>query len=201
VKKYIGFITLVLWCCASVTAQTPPTALSKRYFTAGELAQLQQQAAARLFDAYKMPKTIFVREYNFMRNPLTPAAAPAMIKGFRELEKNNPGIGTVPTGSADFLQYKKRYNAIADSAVRNAILNHKDFRKKLGFPASDRYTHYEVTVQVQPDGRLLVEERLDVYNGNEEYFDPVIKAAGGGAFTAPSPRNIQASISSFTTPP
>ncbi len=94
-------------------------------------------------------------------------------------KKSNAAKGTIA-----FDENKQLYGEALEKNIKNSFYTNKDLAKYLSFTTSDRITSFNTTIRVGIDGKLLVQEKITIYNGDERGhpvygYDSLLLKAGG----------------------
>jgi len=161
---------LILFLCLlglRVQAQTDAyTKKSRAFLTEQEEDSLIRDAAAHVMADRGMPKTLFYRKYPEYRPVLQQMIRKRLAESFQLIDKK---VTTVPArGSSTFVQFKEKYVRELESSVRASMIAQPSFMQAilLHVDETDRILSFHSELHVQQDGTILVEEAIEVYNGN-----------------------------------
>ena len=169
--KYV-IITVSFFICAVVAAQKAKpsryayTQESKKYFRGGELDTIFRQSSDSVLIANGVPANVLEKHFPQIKILLLTTANRAIVSNFKSLEngwKKTAGAVSAPGLS---ISHKQDYIESLRRAIAHAFYINKSLRQYLYFDNSDRITYFNSTVRIQPDGKLLVTEKISIYNGN-----------------------------------
>ncbi len=159
------FITISLLLSAFfVAAQKakPPrtiyTTASQQYLTAAEADSLLYTTSSLLFKENGIPIPLLEKKYKEIKPVLVTMSRQPAIHSFNQIESNHQ--------NNSFADIKKKYTDAFVKQLRITYATNRLLSQYLTFNTSDRITHFNSTVRVGVDGKLYVQEKITVNNGN-----------------------------------
>ena len=169
-------LLLLFLCSVFVTAAQKKeqqthflTQASEKYFTDAEIDSLLHSTSETLFKENMIPKVLFDKHYTEVKSILVSSVKNTIIVSFKEIENKQRKNSITQNSSQQFTDYKKLYSEAVVKQVRNAFYTNKLLLPYLSFTTCDRITYFNSTVRVGKDGKLLVQEKITVHNGNGAY--------------------------------
>jgi uncharacterized membrane protein YgcG len=167
------FFLLVSWMMmAAIAAQqrSPSyffTTASERYFTDPEMDSLLYATVNDIFRENEIPEPVFKKNFPELRQLLQTIGRKNITNAFKKTEAGIVKLNA-DKNSPQFSTNKQRYTESLQQTVQEIFRSNKIFAQYVTLSTSDRITYFNSTVQIQPDGKLIVEEKISVYNGNGE---------------------------------
>ncbi len=162
-------IIFLFSCLAGMPVHAQPRDYAKKsllFLSELEQDSLIRGAAAGLMQDRGMPKSVFYRKYAEYRPVLQQMIRKRLPDHFRVIDKK---YKTVPAaGSESFRQIRAEYVRELESTVRASMLAQPSFMQAilLHVDETDRILSFHSDIKVHSDGRIIVDEQIEVYNGN-----------------------------------
>jgi hypothetical protein len=142
------------------------TQASEKYFTDAEVDSLLRSTTETLFKENMVPAVLFDKHYPVVKSLLMATVKNNIVVSFKTIENTLKKNIIAENGSQQFADNKKLYTEAFVKQVRNSFYTNKLLLPYISFNASDRITYFNSIVRVGKDGKLLVQEKITVYNGN-----------------------------------
>ncbi|HWR32189.1 MAG TPA: DUF2207 domain-containing protein, partial [Chitinophagaceae bacterium] len=142
---------------------------SEKYFTDAEIDSLLHSTTETLFKENMVPEVLFDKNYPVVKSLLMVTAKNNIVVSFKAIENKLKKNIVAENGSQQYADNKKLYTEALLKQVRNAFYTNKFLLPYISFNTSDRITYFNSTVRVGNDGKLLVQEKITVNNGNGGY--------------------------------
>lgn len=142
------------------------TAASENYFTDAEIDSLIYRTSAAIFKENMIPEALFEKKYPLIKNIIAINSKKNIIQSFRLLESGILKNANTEKGSDQYNDNKQLYLKNFEKQIKATFKNNGVLSQYLTFNASDHITFFNSTVKVEPGGKLLVTEKISVYNGD-----------------------------------
>ncbi|MBC7872633.1 MAG: DUF2207 domain-containing protein [Ferruginibacter sp.] len=165
-------ISLFVLTTFAVSAQKtkPPayyfTPASEYYFTDAEIDSLLEKYSFIIFEENNIPGPVFKKHYPSIKRTVAALSQKKITQAFKELETNPGKKPAAPKGSADFVANKTQYGDLMLQQLRNTYRDNSSLSQYLYSSTNDRIVSFNTTVRIMPDGKLVVTEKIKIFNGS-----------------------------------
>ncbi|MEQ1677422.1 MAG: DUF2207 domain-containing protein, partial [Chitinophagaceae bacterium] len=139
---------------------------SEKYFTDVEMDSLIHDISADIFKENMIPPELFEKKYPGIKTLLLYSSKTGIVQAFKEIETGLQKKLVVDAGSPQFNENKKLYTAALREQLKRTFSKTPGLSGYLSFNMSDRITHYNTTIRTGANGKLLVTEKITVFNGD-----------------------------------
>ncbi len=131
-----------------------------------------------------IPLLLFEKEFPEIKELVANLSKNPIVQSFKTIETKQQKKIIADKGTSEFKENKQLYTEALLKQVKNSFYINKELSKYLTFSTSDRITYFNSTVRVGLDGKLLVQEKITVFNGDERShpvygYDSLLLDAGG----------------------
>ncbi len=145
------------------------TASSEKYLSDKETDSLVYVYTNKLFTENAIPQLLFEKHYANVKSRLVPLSQNNIVLGFKYFERKQGKNINAAAGTAQYDSNKKAYREILDAQIRQTFQRNLSLSQYLYSSTSDRISSFNSTIRVGENGKLLVTERIRIYNGNGSY--------------------------------
>ena len=164
---------LLLYCCANAQKIKVPsyfyTQTSEKYLTDKEVDSSLRAFTRNVFTNNDVPGQLFEKYYEKIKPRLILLSQPKMVKVFKDFEKRPGKREKILPGTEQFNAIKKEYLDLLYEVIIYTFDQNPALSQYLFSTNSDRISSFHSTVRIAPDGKLLVTERIRIFNGNGSY--------------------------------
>lgn len=170
-QKFSFILLLSCWVfvAAAQKAKTPAyfyTQTSEKYLSDAEVDSMFRLFSFAVFGDNMIPEAGFDKVYPTIKQLLVASTKTEIIYAFKEIEKSFPKKNAPVAGSPEFQENKQRYIDALQAEIGNGFRKTSSLSSYLTFNTSDRITYFNTTVRIKNDGKLLVTERITIFNGD-----------------------------------
>ncbi len=168
-------ITLLIFLFTVFFADAQKTKIPAYYFsktseyflTDAEVDSLFYDEATAFLKEQSIPESMVQAAYPNIKSMLQAFSKQNITQAFTVLE-NQQKIKPVDKSLPRFYSNKRLYIEEIQMQIRKTFSSNKSLSKYTSLNNSDRITSFNSTVRVAVDGKLLVQEKISIHNGNGE---------------------------------
>jgi len=161
---------LLLHFCSTAQKTKPPvyffTRDSEIYLSDEEVDSVLYNCSAQLFKENMISPELFEQKYPVVKSLLLSFSKNVIVQSFKKMEAGLKKNIVYEKGTAAFAETRKHYIELFTDQLKAVFYENKLLSKYLVFDNSDRIIFFNSTIRVQTNGKLLVEEKITIHNGD-----------------------------------